>query len=87
MDEYAVSEMVRTIGESENEDLHTYKINKRQRIELLLAKADISLEDYEKALSVTRVGFKVVHERDLEEIFINSYNIEWIRAWNGNMDM
>ena len=52
-----------------------------------MAKADISLEDYEKALSVTRVGYKVVHERDLTEIFINSYNIEWIRAWNGNMDM
>jgi len=38
-------------------------------------------------LSFTRVGHKVVHERDLTEIYINSYNIEWLRAWNGNMDM
>ena len=58
MDEDAVSEIVRTIGESENEDLQTYKINRRWRIKLLLAKADISLEDYEKALSFTRVGYK-----------------------------
>ena len=80
MDEDAVSEILRTVGESENEDLQTYKINKRRRIELLLAKADVSFEDYEKALSFTRVGYKVVHERDLTEIYINSYNIECIRA-------
>ena len=26
-------------------------------------------------------------ERDLAEIFVNSYNVEWIEAWDGNMDM
>ena len=26
-------------------------------------------------------------ERDLTEIFINSYNVEWMEAWDGNMDM
>ena len=26
-------------------------------------------------------------ERDLTEIFVNSYNAEWMGAWNGNMDM
>ena len=26
-------------------------------------------------------------KRDLDEIYINSYNIEWMRAWNGNMDI
>ena len=26
-------------------------------------------------------------ERDLTEIFINSYNIEWMEAWDGNMDI
>ena len=24
---------------------------------------------------------------DLDEIYINPYNIEWLRAWNGNMDI
>ena len=23
----------------------------------------------------------------MDEIYINSYNIEWLRAWNGNMDI
>ena len=28
-----------------------------------------------------------MQRRDLNEIYINSYNPEWIRAWNGNMDI
>ena len=28
-----------------------------------------------------------MQQRDLDEVYINSYNIEWIRAWNGNMDI
>ena len=26
-------------------------------------------------------------ERDIDEVFVNSYNPEWILAWNGNMDL
>ena len=87
MDEDAVDEIVSAIGDSQNESLSTYRINKKRRIELLLEKADTSLGEYEEALSFTKVGYKVVLERDLTEIFINTYNIEWIRAWDGNMDM
>ena len=53
----------------------------------MLQKADTSFQEYEEALSFTKVGYKVVLEQDLTEIFINTYNIEWIRAWDGNMDM
>ena len=53
----------------------------------MLDVAGVTLDEYEYALSYTNVGYKIVQERDLTEIFINSYNIEWIRAWNGNMDM
>ena len=45
------------------------------------------MEEYEEALSFTKSGYKVVIERDLTEIYINSYNVEWMRAWNGNMDI
>ena len=82
-----VDEIVERIGHSEGEPLEVYKINKKRRILALLEKADVTLEDYEEALSYTNVGYKVVQERYLTEIFINSYNIEWIRAWDGNMDM
>ena len=26
-------------------------------------------------------------ERDFSEIYVNSYNVEWARAWNGNTDL
>ena len=26
-------------------------------------------------------------ERDIDEMFVNSYNLEWARAWNGNHDI
>ena len=86
-DEEHVNEIIGSIGSSENEPLHIYKVNKKKRIELLLEKANTPLHEYEEALSHTNVGYKVVLERDVTEIFINSYNIEWIRAWDGNMDM
>ena len=72
---------------SEKEPLSTNKVNKKLRIEALLQKAGVTLEEYEDALSFTDRGHKVVHERDITEIFINTYNIEWIRAWNGNIDV
>ena len=53
----------------------------------MLDVAGVTLAEYEHALSYTNGGYKIVQERDLTEIYINSYNIEWIRAWNGNMDM
>ena len=53
----------------------------------MLDVAGVTLDEYEHALSYTNGGYKIVQERDLAEIYINSYNIEWIRAWNGNMDM
>ena len=45
------------------------------------------MNDYEEALSYTRIGYKVVIERDLTEIYVNPFNIEWMEAWDGNMDM
>ena len=47
----------------------------------------VSLEEYEKALQSTKRGYKIVQQRDLTEIYINPYNIEWMRAWNANMDI
>ena len=34
----------------------------------------------------TRRGVNVILARDVDEMYINNYNPEWIRAWNGNMD-
>ena len=53
----------------------------------LLEIAGVSLAEYEEALKYTKSGYKIVQQRDLTEIYINSYNIEWMRAWNANMDI
>ena len=45
-----------------------------------------SLEEYEKALSVNKKGYSIHYKRDVDEIMVNTYNEEWIQAWNGNMD-
>ena len=87
LDDEKIKQILETIGNSENESIEQYKLNKKRRIIELLKMADVTLEEYENALSFTNVGYKIVHERDVTEIYINTYNKEWIRAWNGNMDM
>ena len=86
-DSEAVEDIIRTIGASEKEPKEIYQINKVRRITALVTKAGVTIQEYEEALSFTKTGYKVVIERDLTEIFINSYNIEWMEAWDGNMDI
>jgi hypothetical protein len=64
-----------------------YRAYKVRRITALVTKAGVTLQEYEEALAFIKSGYKVVIERDLTEIFINSYNIGWIEAWDGNMDI
>ena len=67
----------------------------KERLILLLRKADICpgtdiddmLKKYEDALEVSNAGYKVVHKRDIDEVFVNNYSPEWIRNWDGNMDL
>ena len=46
-----------------------------------------ALEIYHDALSVSPNGYKMVHKRDIDEIYVNNYNIEWLLCWNANMDL
>ena len=38
-------------------------------------------------MKTSRAGYSIIKQRDIDEIFINSYNIEWLRAWNANLDI
>ena len=64
-----------------------YEINREQRILTFLETAKVSREEYLEALSWSRAGYSVHLKRDLDEIYINSYNPEWIVAWDGNIDI
>ena len=38
-------------------------------------------------LNISTGGYKIVHKRDINEIYVNNYNKEWIKSWNANMDI
>ena len=69
----------------------------KERIEFMLKHADFDisqykdvnskLEEYENALSVNKRGYAPHYKRDVAETMVNTYNPEWISAWNGNMDI
>ena len=50
-------------------------------------RAKVTRKEYYEALRVTKKGKVIILKRNLEELWVNNYNPEWIRAWNGNMDV
>ena len=65
---------------------------KKLRLEELLLEANIEADEngeripiYEEALAVAKSGFSIVYKRDISEIYVNTYNKEWLTAWDGNM--
>ena len=47
----------------------------------------MSVEDYSKALKYSYGRYSITYKRNLKERYVNCYNKEWIKAWNGNMDI
>ena len=45
------------------------------------------LAKYMKYLQFSTTGYRIIHQRDIDEGFVNNYNPEWIHAWNGNTDL
>ena len=88
-------EIINSILEEWPKDLdisvELYEENRQKRIVKLLNIAGYHSEDeiqlYEEALKFSTPGYSLIMERDIDEIFVNSYNIEWARAWNGNTDL
>ena len=64
-----------------------YIVDRKKRILLLLAKAEVTMSEYLEALKFSNLGYSVVLERDVDEMYQNPFNVEWLRAWNGNMDI
>ena len=73
--------------DKKTESKEEYVVNRKKRILELLKVAEVSESDYIAALSFSRVGYSYHQKRDIDEIYINSYNPEWIQAWDGNIDI
>ena len=60
---------------------------KEMRIREACKIAKVQYDDYIKALSVNRAGYQIVMSRDVDELYTNNYNVEWMRNWDGNLDI
>ena len=85
-DENAVDSILEKY-QKQQESTQEYKSNIEQRIREMVNMAGVDYNEYLKALGTGRSGYSVVQQRDIDETFINSYNSEWIRAWNANLDI
>ena len=68
----------------------TWKQNPRDDkgdIDLLAPRERLQSAVYHYALSVCSHGTKVVLKRNLQDIFVNNFNPDWMVAWDGNMDI
>ena len=84
-DETNIEQIMKKHPNKGNKD--NYKDQRLKRIKLLLEMAGVTLEDYLEALETSKVGSSIVLARDVDEVYINQYNVEWMRAWDGNHDL
>ena len=74
---------------SKNGEMKGVEHNKgiETRIRDACQRAKVDYDDYVKALSVNRMGYKIVLQRDVDELYVNNYNVEWMRNWDANHDI
>ena len=60
---------------------------KSTSIKYILNMAGVTEDEYYEALGYSQNGACVILKREPDEININNYNPEWLKAWDGNMDI
>ena len=45
------------------------------------------LAKYKKYLQFSSTGYRIIHQRDIDEVFVNNYNPEFLHCWDGNCDL
>jgi hypothetical protein len=90
-DKEAVANILAEVPKEQDTTKDLYESNRKKRIVKLLNMAGLQTDEeihlYEEALQYSTSGYAIVLERDLDELYVNSYNPEWARAWNGNTDL
>ena len=69
------------------EDQKKLKEIQEKGLDNVLFKAKVTRQEYDEALRVSKNGKVIILKRTVKELWVNNYNPEWIRAWNGNMDV
>ena len=56
-------------------------------IDALISKAEVSHTEYTQILQTSMKGTTIVKKRSVDELFINYYNANLLKAWRANMDI
>ena len=79
------------VRDTEKQDIKSRIIAVLRRAEICedlgVSNNDELYNRYVECLKVSFRGYQIILKRDIDEIFINNYNSEWIRAWNANLDI
>ena len=90
-DEEKIDSILRDYPDRAQETREEFVKNREIRIKKILNLAGLKTQAdydlYEEALQASNGGFSIILERDIDELYVNSYNPEWARAWNGNTDL
>ena len=90
-DKEMIEKILSEYPDRELETREEYERNREVRIKKVLNVAGLKTQDdydkYISALEGTTTGYSVILQRDISELYVNSYNPEWARAWNGNHDI
>ena len=91
IDEEIISKILVKFPKELDSTREKYVENRQKRIQELLKiaglKTNADFDLYLEALTYSQNGYSIIQQRDIDEIFVNSYNPEWTRAWNGNTDL
>ena len=82
-----VEEIMKSFDKDSEEAGTDHQEKRAARIKKVCQEAGVDYETYLKALALSGDGYSYHLARDIDEIFINPYNVEWLRAWDGNMDL
>ena len=75
-------------GDKNDESKEEYTINRKKRVLKVLQIAGVDPKSYVTAVrESSRKGMNIILARDVDEIYINNYNPEWIQAWDANLDI
>ena len=86
-DQEKVKEVMEAHDKEQETTLELHLAGLEARIRMMCNLLDIEYREYINSLSFCHVGYSTVLRRDLDEVYVNPYNKEYLRAWDGNMDV
>ena len=86
-DQDRVKEVMEAHDKEQETTLELHLAGLESRIRMMCKLLDIEYREYINALSFCHVGYSTVLRRDMDEVYVNPYNKEYLRAWDGNMDV